>query len=82
MYFAVQESGGPRATIIKEAFGLVVNTEKGKQLTLGQATRRWFCSLLSLLSLGSGFVMCAFHPKKKSLHDLLSKSEVVFKGDK
>jgi hypothetical protein len=60
----------------------MVNTEKHKQLTLKQATTRWFCTIISAATLGLGFVMCAFNPKKKALHDLMSKSEVVFHGDK
>jgi uncharacterized RDD family membrane protein YckC len=46
MYFAVQESSGVRSTVGKEGFGALVNTLKGKQLTLKQATVRWFCALM------------------------------------
>ena len=82
MYFAVSESGAVRATTIKEAFGLQVQTTKGRQLTLQQATTRWFGTMLSVLTGGLGFVMCAFHPKKKAIQDIISKSEVVWVGDK
>jgi uncharacterized RDD family membrane protein YckC len=82
MYFSVQESGSTRSTVVKESFGMMVNTAKGKQLTLGQATTRWFCALLSGIPLGAGFLMCAFDPKKRALHDVLSKTEVVWRGDK
>jgi ribosomal protein S27E/predicted RNA-binding Zn-ribbon protein involved in translation (DUF1610 family) len=82
MYFAVSESGAVRATTIKEAFGLAVQTNKGRQLTLQQATTRWFGTMMSALTLGLGFLMCAFHPKKKAIQDLISKTEVVWIGDK
>ncbi len=82
MYFAVSESGAVKATTVKEAFGLQVQTSKGRQLTLQQATTRWFGTLLSALTGGLGFMMCAFHPKKKALQDVMSNSEVVWIGDK
>jgi hypothetical protein len=82
MYFAVSESGAVKATTVKEAFGLAVQTTKGRQLTLKQATTRWFGTLLSALTGGLGFLMCAIHPKKKAIQDLLSKTEVVWVGDK
>ncbi|HVJ67264.1 MAG TPA: RDD family protein [Caulifigura sp.] len=82
MYFAVSESGAVKATTIKEAFGLVVQSTRGKQLTLQQATTRWFGTMLSVLTGGLGFVICAFHPKKQAIQDLISKSQVVWIGDK
>ncbi len=82
MYFAVSESGAVKATTIKEAFGLAVQSTRGRQLTLQQATTRWFGTMLSGLTGGLGFLMCAFHPKKKAIQDLISKSECVWVGDK
>jgi len=82
MYFAVSESGGVRATTVKEAFGLQVQTTKGRQVTLQQATVRWFGTMISGLLGGLGFLMCAFHPKKKAFQDIFSKTEVVWVGDK
>ena len=91
MYFSVSHSGTIRATLGMEAFGLIVipdipnpkPKDLDKVLTLGQASLRWlsvnFCS--NVLG-GLGFLLCAFHPEKKALHDILSKSRVVFEGDK
>ena len=91
MYFAVAQSGTIRATLGMEAFGLIVipdipnpkQKDLDKVLTLGQASLRWlsvnFCSNISF---GLSFLVCAFHPEKKALHDLLSKTKVVFEGDK
>jgi hypothetical protein len=79
MYFAVQESGNIRTTVVKDSFGMMVTTEKGKQMTIGQATRRWFSAVIT----GAfGFIMCAFSPEKKALHDTLSKTKVVWQGDR
>ncbi len=91
MYFAVSHSGTIRATLGMEAFGLIAmpdipnpkQKDLDKVLTLGQASLRWVCVLFcSYLLAGLGFLVCAFHPEKKALHDLASKTKVVFEGDK
>jgi uncharacterized RDD family membrane protein YckC len=82
MYFAVSESGAVRATTVKEAFGLAVQTTKGRQVTLKQASVRWFGTMLSGLTGGLGFLLCAFPPKKQAIQDMISKTEVVWVGDK
>ena len=91
MYFAVSHSGAIRATLGMEAFGLIVipdipnprQKDLDKSLTLGQATKRWFSvNFVTNLTFGLGFLVCAFHPQKKALHDMISKSKVVFEGDK
>ena len=91
MYFTVSHSGAIRATLGMEAFGLIVipdipnpkQKDLDKSLTLGQATKRWFCvNFVTNLTLGIGFLVCAFHPEKKALQDMISKSKIVFEGDK
>ncbi len=52
MYFAVAESGAVKATTIKESFGLAVQSTRGRQLTLQQATTRWFGTMISALTGG------------------------------
>lgn len=91
MYFSISQSGTIRATLGMEAFGLIampdIPNPKQKDLdkvfTVKQASFRWVCVLFcSYLSAGLGFLVCAFHPEKKALHDLASKTKVVFEGDK
>ena len=91
MYFSIAQSGTIRATLGMEAFGLIAmpdipnpkQKDLDKVLTLKQASLRWVCNLFcSHLLVGLGFLMCAFHPEKKALHDLASKTKVVFEGDK
>ena len=77
-----QLNGAVKSTTVKEAFGLAVQTTKGKQLTLQQATIRWIGTEISALTCGLGFLMCAFPPKKQALQDMISKTEVVWVGDK
>ena len=67
---------------MKEAFGLCVQTTKGRQITLSQATIRWFGTMLSGLTGGLGFLLCIIPPKKQAIQDMISKTEVVWVGDK
>lgn len=90
MYFAGSHSGPNKATLGMEAFGLICipDGEKVKQkdldrpIPLGKASLRWFCVEISEKLLGLPFVSCAFHPEKKAIHDLISKTRIVFEGDK
>ena len=91
MYYSVSHSGTIRATLGMEAFGLIVipdipnpkQKDLDKVLTLGQASYRWFMILLlTPLTAGINFIMCAFHKEKKALHDIICKSKIVFEGDK
>lgn len=82
MYFCVQEATTQRTTIGKDGFGLIVSTEDNKQMSLRLASQRFFASLLTACTLFLGFAMCAFHPEKKTLHDILTKTKCVWEGDK
>lgn len=82
MYFAASEATSQRTTIGKDSFGLIVSTVENKRMSLRDATVRLACTLATLFTAGLGFLMCAFHPEKKALHDLASKTKVVWKGDK
>lgn len=82
MYFCIQEATSIKTTVGKDAFGLIVVTDDNKQLTIKHATGRFFAGLLSYLPAGFGFVMCAFHPQKKALHDVIAKTKVVWKGER
>jgi uncharacterized RDD family membrane protein YckC len=70
-----------QATLGKRWMGLkVVRSEqdKGDQpISRAQALGRLFGYLGSLLILGCGYLMVLFHPEKKALHDLLSRTRVV-----
>ncbi|HWL10026.1 MAG TPA: RDD family protein [Planctomicrobium sp.] len=82
MYWSVQESSQLRSTLGKDIFGLIVVTENDETLTLQQATGKWFLRTLWYFSFGLPFLMCLFHPEKRALHDLVTHTKVVFKGDK
>lgn len=82
LYYSKSESGPLRSTIGKRAVGLIVTTEDGKAVTFGKALSRYFCrNLASNTFLGIGLILAAFTEKKQALHDLMTKTLVVWKGD-
>jgi len=82
MYWSIQESSQLKSTLGKDIFGLIVVTENDNALTLKQASAKWFLRVLWYFSFGLPFLMCLFHPEKRALHDLVTRTKVVFKGDK
>jgi len=82
IYFAVSEQTTQRTTIGKDGFGLIVSNEDNSQMSLGDSTKRYICGLANVATVGVGYVMCAFHPEKKALNDIASKTKVVWKGDR
>jgi uncharacterized RDD family membrane protein YckC len=82
IYFAVSEQTTQRSTIGKDGFGLIVSKDNNKQMELKDSSVRYLCGLANLATVGVGYVMCAFHPEKKALNDILSKTKVVWRGDR
>lgn len=82
MYWVVQESSQLQSTIGKDTFGLIVVTEDDKTLSLSQANTKWFLRIIFDLFTGLPFLMAAVDPKKRTLHDVITKTKVVWKGDR
>ncbi|HVB85567.1 MAG TPA: RDD family protein [Candidatus Dormibacteraeota bacterium] len=79
LYWALLESSPWQATVGKKLLGLYVVDMNGKRLTFARASGRFFAKIISTLSLGFGYVMAGFTPKKQALHDLIAKSLVLKK---
>ena len=80
LYYAVLQSGPRRATLGKQAVGIQVTDLKGRRISFGRATGRYFASWLSSLTLGIGYVMAAFTARRQTLHDMIAGTVVVHKG--
>lgn len=80
-YFARWESGSGRATLGKWTFGMLVLRDDDEPLSFKLAIKRFALSLLSVLSLSGTFVMCFFRPDHRALHDLVTNTKVVWRGD-
>lgn len=62
----------------KQLFSLYVVSEKtGANPTRLQSLVRLLGYLLSTVIFGCGFLMAAFHPQKKTLHDLIAGTAVI-----
>ena len=80
-YFARWESGSGRATLGKWTFGMLVLKDDNEPVSFKLAIKRFAMSLVSVLSLSGTFVMCFFRSDHRALHDLATKTKVVWRGD-
>lgn len=78
LYFAIQTTSSHQATIGKRAFAIYVCSTRDARLNLWRSLWRSFCYLLSLITLGLGYLMAAFTPRKRALHDYLAGSKVLY----
>ena len=80
-YFASMEAGASRATLGKASIGLMALRDDNKPMARQQAFSRTASAFVTYLTLNIGFLMCFFRADKKALHDLMSKSKVVWRGE-
>lgn len=76
LFFAGFESSKIRATPGKRLVGLQVWTMNGGQIGLVRASWRFFCQVLSCLSL-FGLFFIFFTKRQQTMHDLYSRTVVV-----
>ena len=67
------------ATLGKMACGLVVVTRDGGKVSYGLAVGRYFAKILSSLTIFIGYLMAAFDPQKRALHDRICGTLVIRK---
>jgi len=67
------------ATPGKMAVNLNVVTANGERLTIGRAIGRYFAEMLSGMICYIGYILCAFDDQKRTLHDHICNTRVVFK---
>jgi uncharacterized RDD family membrane protein YckC len=65
------------ATPGKMAVGCKIVSEDGEPLSGGQAIGRYFGQILCVLTLGIGYLMIAWTPKKRSLADYVAGTVVI-----
>ncbi len=75
-YFIPQESSSRQATLGKRALRLQVTDYAGGRISVGRATGRYFAKILSAFLLFIGYIMAAFTPRKRALHDLIASTLV------
>jgi uncharacterized RDD family membrane protein YckC len=77
LYYALLESGKHQATLGKRIVGIKVTDMEGRRVGFWRCFGRQLGKMVSKASLGIGFVVAAFTPKKQALHDLFSRCLVV-----
>ena len=66
------------ATPGKLALGLKVIRPDGASISFGLAIGRYFAQFLSSITLGIGYIMVGFDEQKRSLHDRVCETRVVY----
>jgi uncharacterized RDD family membrane protein YckC len=79
LYFALLESSARQATVGKAALGIVAADTRGRRLTVGRATARYFLKVVSFALLGAGCFVIIFNHRKQGLHDLGAGTLVTIK---
>lgn len=79
IYSASMESGNNKATIGKQAVGIMVTDLNGGRLTFSAASTRYWSKIISGLILLIGYFMMLWDDKKQTLHDKIAGAVVVMK---
>lgn len=79
LYWALLESSVWQATLGKKMLGLYVTDLEGKRITFARASGRYFAKIVSTLTIGIGYLMAGFTPKKQALHDMIAECLVLKK---
>ncbi|TAK95401.1 RDD family protein [Patescibacteria group bacterium] len=68
-----------QATLGKMALGMRVYADDLSRPSVGKVVGREFGKLVSMITLGIGYLMTAFTGKKQALHDMIAGTVVVYK---
>lgn len=77
LYFSLQESSAHQATLGKRLFGIRVYSSDEQRINFAQASKRFWAKLLSACIAGAGFLLAFSNSERRTLHDLLSKTQVL-----
>ena len=77
LYEIVLTSSSWQGTIGKKLLRLKVTDDFGNRISIGRSTGRFFAKILSGLASNIGFIMIAFMDRKRGLHDVIAKTQVL-----
>ncbi|MBE0480834.1 MAG: RDD family protein [Dehalococcoidia bacterium] len=78
-YWAAMDSSYRQATVGKIALGIVVCDVEGRRVSFARASMRHLTKTVSLLTLGTGFLMIGFTKRRQALHDIITDCAVIAK---
>ena len=67
------------ATPGKMAVGLIITDEHGNRIGAGTAAVRYIGYIISMITVGIGFIIIGFTEKRMGLHDMIARTRVVYK---
>ena len=79
-YFVYTESSHTQATWGKQLFGLKVTDLAGKRVSFLRSLGRNLGALVSILTLGIGYLMCLWTQQKQCLHDKMENCLIIDKS--
>jgi uncharacterized RDD family membrane protein YckC len=79
LYRAGMESSRFQGTLGKLAVQIRVTDLDGNRISFEQATGRYLAKFLSVITLGVGYLMAGFTPRKQGLHDQLAGTLVQYR---
>jgi uncharacterized RDD family membrane protein YckC len=79
LYYALMESSSLQATVGKLVLSMRVTDLDARRISFGRATGRFFAKILDVLTLGIGYLLAAFTPRKRALHDYVAGT-LVYKS--
>lgn len=79
LYYSIFESSSHQATPGKMALGIIVTDIAGQRISFGRAVGRDLSKILSVLTLGIGYLIIGFTDEKRGLHDYIAGTLVINK---
>ncbi|MBS0185583.1 MAG: RDD family protein [Proteobacteria bacterium] len=76
-FYAFFQSSKFQATPGMMVFSMYIEDYDGRPISFWRASFRWVLTFLSLLTLGIGYFMIAFTPRKQAFHDYISQTLVI-----
>jgi uncharacterized RDD family membrane protein YckC len=67
-------------TLGKLALGLRVVRTDGSKVSMGLAAGRYFAEIISVITVGIGYIIAAFDDEKRALHDHICSTRVIYKS--
>jgi uncharacterized RDD family membrane protein YckC len=77
LYEIVLTSSNWQGTIGKKLLRLKVTDDFGNRISAGRSAGRFFSKILSGMASYIGFIMIAFMDRKRGLHDVIAKTQVL-----
>jgi len=77
LYRTIMESSKVQGTLGKLVVGIIVTDMNYRRISFGRANGRFWSSLLTLETLGIGFILAAFTKKRQAMHDFIAQTLVI-----